>query len=101
MPQQTGAVYEFGPYRLDLEGRVLSRGDRLVPLAPKSFELLRLLVLNPGRAFSKRELRGTLVRLEKRWWFGMALSPDERALLYSQVDDEGGNLMLVETFEAR
>jgi Tol biopolymer transport system component len=45
--------------------------------------------------------RRTLFSLEKRWWFGMAISPDERSLLYAQIDDEGGNLMLVESFEGR
>ena len=29
---------------------------------------------------------------------GLSLSPDERSLLYSQVDDEGSELMLVDNF---
>jgi Tol biopolymer transport system component len=29
---------------------------------------------------------------------GLSLSPDERYLLYSQVDDEGSELMLVDNF---
>jgi hypothetical protein len=32
----------------------------------------------------------------KRWWFGLALSPDEKSLLYSVVESVNSNLMLVE-----
>jgi DNA-binding winged helix-turn-helix (wHTH) protein/TolB-like protein/tetratricopeptide (TPR) repeat protein len=49
-------LYEFGPFRLDLqEQRLLSEG-KPVPLTPKSFELLRVLVENPGRLLPKDEL---------------------------------------------
>jgi Tol biopolymer transport system component len=42
--------------------------------------------------------RSTLVRLDKRFWFGMTLSPDERSLVFSLVDSAGSNLMLVDGF---
>ena len=42
--------------------------------------------------------RSTLVRLDKPFWFGMALSPDGKSLLFSLVHSAGSNLMLVETF---
>ena len=42
--------------------------------------------------------RSTLVRLDKPFWFGMALSPDGKSLLFSLVNSAGSNLMLVETF---
>ena len=49
-------LYEFGPFRLDLqEQRLLSEG-KPVPLTPKSFQLLRVLVENPGRLLPKDEL---------------------------------------------
>ncbi len=32
------------------------------------------------------------------WWFGLAISPDRRSILYSQVDHAGSDLMLVENF---
>jgi hypothetical protein len=47
--------------------------------------------------FSTRR-RSTLVRLDKRFWFGMTLSPDERPLVFSLVDSAGSNLMLVDGF---
>jgi Tol biopolymer transport system component len=39
-----------------------------------------------------------LVELSKPIAAGMSLSPDERFLLFSQVDDEGSELMLVDNF---
>ena len=54
------SVFEFGPFRLDpQEGRLL-RGDEPVPLPPKTFELLVLLVERSGHLVAKEELVGTL-----------------------------------------
>ena len=53
-------LYEFGPFRLDLERRLFTREHQVVPLAPKTFDLLVLLVQSPGRAFSKQELMNAL-----------------------------------------
>lgn len=43
--------------------------------------------------------RTTLFVVGKQAWVGMALSPDQRSLLYSVVDSAGANLMLVEKFQ--
>lgn len=61
-PATVGSVgsYEFGPFRLDLERRLLTRDDQALPLAPKTFDLLVLLVQSPGRALSKQELMHAL-----------------------------------------
>ena len=40
--------------------------------------------------------RRRLAYLGKRWWFGVALSPDESALLYSVVETVSSDLMLVD-----
>jgi hypothetical protein len=40
--------YEFGCFRLDAAGRVLFRGDQVIPLPPKAAETLLLLVQNAG-----------------------------------------------------
>jgi DNA-binding winged helix-turn-helix (wHTH) protein/tetratricopeptide (TPR) repeat protein len=53
-------VYRFGPYRLDVAARRLTREREAVSLAPKTFDLLTLLAHNPARAFSKRELMAQL-----------------------------------------
>ena len=60
MSNRASDLYEFGSYRLDLAGRVLTRNGRAVALAPKTFELLLLMVQSPGRAFSKQELMHAL-----------------------------------------
>lgn len=46
----------FGHYVLDLQRGCLLAGDEEVTVRPKSFELLRYLVGNPGRLVSKDEL---------------------------------------------
>jgi Tol biopolymer transport system component len=43
--------------------------------------------------------RSTLVRLDKPFWLGMTLSPDERSLVFPLVDSAGSNLMLVDRFQ--
>ena len=40
----------------------------------------------------------TILKLDKPWWYGMAVSPNQRELLFSTVDQAGSDLMLVETF---
>ena len=40
---RTSDLYAFGPYRLDVRGRILAREGQVVPLPPKTFELLLLM----------------------------------------------------------
>jgi Tol biopolymer transport system component/DNA-binding winged helix-turn-helix (wHTH) protein len=54
------AAYEFGDYRLDPLARVLSLRDRPIALAPKSFDLLRLMVERRGRVLERDELMRAL-----------------------------------------
>jgi DNA-binding winged helix-turn-helix (wHTH) protein/tetratricopeptide (TPR) repeat protein len=49
-------AYVFGPFRLVPGERVLRRGDRTLPLPPKAFETLLLLVRNPGHLMLKDDL---------------------------------------------
>ena len=51
----------FGDFVLDLGARELLRGRDAVPLAPKAFELLEILVTNRPKALSK-------VALQERLW---------------------------------
>jgi DNA-binding winged helix-turn-helix (wHTH) protein len=50
----------FGPFVLDTDTRELLRGDAPVPLSPKAFDLLNLLVANRPRAISKSDLQDRL-----------------------------------------
>src|SRR3712207_8079779 len=51
-------LYEFGPFRLDPAERVLTRGGQPVPLTPKAFDLLVVLVENGGHLLGKKDLMG-------------------------------------------
>jgi len=48
--------YEFGPFRLDAGEYVLMREGRVIPLSPKLFETLLVLVENSGHVVDKDEL---------------------------------------------
>jgi DNA-binding winged helix-turn-helix (wHTH) protein/pimeloyl-ACP methyl ester carboxylesterase len=49
-------VFRFGPFRLNVAERRLSRDEEVVPLRLKVFDTLRILVENPGRLLTKEEL---------------------------------------------
>lgn len=53
--------YEFDSFRLDPSERVLFRDGRLVPLTPKAFDTLLLLIENNGHILEKEEM------LKKIW----------------------------------
>lgn len=49
-------VYEFAGFRLNPSERLLTRGDERIPLRPKTFALLVILVADAGRLLGKDEL---------------------------------------------
>lgn len=49
-------IYEFGPFHLNAGEHTLLRDGRPVPLTPKVFDILKLLVENDGHLFGKDEL---------------------------------------------
>jgi len=49
-------TYEFGPFRVDARERTLRREGALVPLTPKVFDILLVLVQNGGRVLTKTEM---------------------------------------------
>lgn len=49
-------LYEFGPFRLDTRERILLHDGRRIPLKPKVYETLLVLVRNSGRVVEKQEL---------------------------------------------
>ena len=51
--EETPRLYEFGPFRLDSAERKLWRGNEPVPLTPRAFDTLCLLVRNSGRVLEK------------------------------------------------
>ena len=54
-------IYEFGAFRLDPAERRLLRDERPVPLTPKCFDLLVILLENSGHLIGKEEL------IERLW----------------------------------
>lgn len=53
---QTDKAYEFGPFRVDVRERRLLRNGDVVPLTPKVFDMLLVLVQNGGHILSKDEV---------------------------------------------
>src|SRR5215510_13478703 len=49
-------TYEFGPFRVDARERTLRCNGELVPLTPKVFDILLVLVQNSGRVLTKNEM---------------------------------------------
>src|SRR5215467_14998815 len=56
MSSETRYLYEFGAFRLDPAERQLLRDGKAVPLPPKAFLTLVLLVERNGRVREKQEL---------------------------------------------
>lgn len=61
MNKQLKHFYEFGEFRLEPSRRKFYQGETVVPLTPKVFDLLVVLLQNQGRVLEKRYL------LEEVW----------------------------------
>jgi eukaryotic-like serine/threonine-protein kinase len=55
-PSEIKHLYEFGPFRLDPQRRLLTRGTDPIPLTPKVIETLVALIENRDRVVSKDDL---------------------------------------------
>ena len=56
MANESNGLYEFGPFRLDAAQRLLLRNDCPIPLQPKAFETLLVLVRNSEKVVLKDDL---------------------------------------------
>ncbi len=56
MSGQLVRFYEFGPFCVDVSSRVLRRGSEALPIEPKVFDTLLVLIENHGKVVSKEEL---------------------------------------------
>jgi TolB-like protein/DNA-binding winged helix-turn-helix (wHTH) protein/Tfp pilus assembly protein PilF len=56
MDRRINYLYEFGPFRLDPEEHTLRRDGRPIPLRPKVFDMLLVLIENRGRLVDKDQL---------------------------------------------
>src|SRR5690242_10054801 len=55
-PVTSSRTYEFGPFRLDMGGRVLLQAGRVVGVPPKVVDTLAVLVENHGQLVEKDKL---------------------------------------------
>src|SRR6516164_11257839 len=56
-PSQTGKeLYEFGPFRVDVQREILLRAGEPVPLKPKTFHILLVLVRHSQEVVTKDDL---------------------------------------------
>lgn len=58
MNKRAARFYEFGRFRIDVEGRLLLREGKRQKLTSKTFDTLMVFVENQGRLLSKDELMG-------------------------------------------
>lgn len=58
MSKQASLLYEFGSFIVDARENLLLRDGKVVPLTPKAFETLLVLIENSGHVLSKDELMG-------------------------------------------
>ena len=87
-------LYEFGPFRLDPAERSLLRDGKAVPLTPKAFELLVLLVENRGHLLKKDEL------IERVWpntFVEEANLAQNVSALRKALDDKNDGAQYIET----
>ncbi len=56
MSAENKHLYEFGPYRVDPDQRLLVRDNQSIPLQPKAFETLLVLIRNRQRVVLKEDL---------------------------------------------
>jgi DNA-binding winged helix-turn-helix (wHTH) protein len=78
------ASFRFGDFTLCVETRRLTKAGCEIHLSPKTFELLKALVLNHPRALPKGELREIL-------WPGIFVSNGNLALIVSELRDALGD----------
>jgi DNA-binding winged helix-turn-helix (wHTH) protein/TolB-like protein len=94
MQLKTGSFYEYGPFRLDPAEHRLTRDGVPVCLAPRAFDLLLYLVLNPGRLLTKDEIMQAV-------WPGSFVEEANLTVAISVIrkalGEREGNLRCIET----
>src|SRR5262245_39519112 len=78
--------FRFASFTLDLDRLSLNTPSGEVKLRPKTFEVLRYLLENPGRVVSKQEVMGSV-------WSGLTVTEESLTRCISEVrralGDEG------------
>ena len=98
MAQQQNQLYEFGPFRLDTAECLLLQDGKPVPLTPKAFQTLLVLVENHGCVVEKNEL------LQKVWpdtYVEEATLAQNVFTLRKQLSDDRNGKQYIETIPKR
>ena len=95
---QAQVLYEFESYRLDPVQRVLWRGDELVPLAPKAFDILLTLVESAGRPVDKKDL---LDRVWPNTFVEEGSLTQSISTLRKILEQSGGSIQFIQTISKR
>jgi Tol biopolymer transport system component/DNA-binding winged helix-turn-helix (wHTH) protein len=94
----SGNLLTFGDVRVDLAAERVWRGDELVELEPKAFEVLRHLLHNPDRLISKQELFDTV-------WERTAVTDNALTRVVAQlrraIGDDARDARYIETVPTR
>jgi DNA-binding winged helix-turn-helix (wHTH) protein/tetratricopeptide (TPR) repeat protein len=53
---KTGEIFQFGEFHIDARARTLRRGEEIVSLSYRAFDVLLYFAQNPGRALNREEL---------------------------------------------
>ena len=98
MGQQDNQSYEFGRFRLNVADRVLLREGELVPLTPKVFDILLVLVESSGQVVAKDDLM-------KRVWPNTFVEEGNLtqniSLLRKALGETPGGVQFIETVPRR
>jgi TolB-like protein/Flp pilus assembly protein TadD len=98
MGQQGKHLYQFGPFRIDSNERLLRRGTEAIPLPPKAVETLLVLAASGGRVVEKDELIKTLWPDTFVEEGGLARNI---SLLRKALGDDTDNIQYIETIPRR
>ena len=98
MSRQGKQMYEFGPFRIDVAERHLMREGNTVPLTPKAFDTLMVLVENRGHLLEKEEL---MQRLWPETFVEEANLTNNISQLRKALGDDSGGHRYIETVPRR
>jgi two-component system, OmpR family, response regulator RegX3 len=94
-PPAEQQVLEAGDVRVDLDRRLVTRGDEAVDLTVKEFELLRVLVENAGRLVKREALMSEV--WDPNWWGSTKTLDVHVSSLRRKLGDDPGSPRYIHT----